>query len=63
MNILGSLLESAAKVLKLSREAFATKLEDAAAEVRAGRLIPEAAFQQSIDDKALLDEIYGRREG
>jgi len=61
MNILGSLLESAAKVLKLSREAFAAKLEEAAAEVRAGKLIPDAAFERSIEDKELLDEIYGRR--
>lgn len=61
MNLLGTILEGAAKVLKLSREAFAKKLEDAAAEVRAGKLIPDEAFERSIDDKELLDEIYGRR--
>jgi hypothetical protein len=61
MNILGSVLEVAAKILKLSRDAFATNLEEAAKQVRAGKLIPDEAFARAIEDQELLDEIYGRR--
>ncbi len=61
MNILGTILETAASILKIGRGAFATKLEEAAAEIRAGRLIPDEAFQRAIDDQELLDELYGRK--
>ncbi len=61
MSILGTILETAASILKLSRDAFATRLEEAAAEIRAGKLIPDAAFDRAIEDQAMLDELYGRR--
>lgn len=60
MSILITLLEAAAKIIGVSREAFAAKLEQVAQDIRAGKLIPDEAFERAKEDADLLDRLYGK---
>lgn len=60
MSILITLLEAAAKIIGASREAFAAKLEQVAKDIRAGKLIPDEAFERAKEDAELLDNLYGK---
>jgi len=60
MSVLITLLEAAAKIINVSREAFAAKLEQVAKEIRAGKLIPDEAFERAKEDADLLDRLYGK---
>ena len=46
-----------AKVAKVTREALAKSLEQMAADVRAGKLIPDELLAQVEDDAKRLDDI------
>jgi len=54
------LIEAAARLAGLSREAFAKKLEDAAADIRARKLLPDEAFARAQDDQDRLADLYGK---
>lgn len=58
MKIFIALLEAAARILGMSREAFAKKLEDAADEIRKGKLLPEEAFARAQADQDRLKDLY-----
>lgn len=54
-------LNALARAYELGREAFAAKLEDIAAGIRAGELIPDAAFERAkathADTKSARDSL------
>lgn len=57
ITIITSVLTGIARVAKVSREALAKSLEQMAADVRAGGLIPDELLEKVEDDADRLDNI------
>lgn len=58
MKLFIALLEAAARIFGMSREAFSKKLEEAAQEIREGRLLPNEAFERAEADQDRLEDLY-----
>ncbi len=48
------IIEAIARVVNITREALAKSLEEMAADIRAGKLIPDDAFEQAKKDQARI---------
>lgn len=57
ITLITSVITGIAKVAKVTREALAKSLEQMAADVRAGKLIPDELLAQVEDDAKRLDDI------
>ena len=57
ITIITSVITGLAKVAKVTREALAKSLEEMAADVRAGGLIPDELLAQVEEDAERLDDV------